>query len=170
MRGFIAPGAELGRGGVLGALVALVAGVAVVVVVAFAGVLFGAWPAPPGVSQDEWDWCTTRNGYGGPGDVEQAGANFLGWTEDGGLDHDGVTAAEVAARPNAGIACRLAYEFSPYHPSVPLSAEEQAWCSAAENRPMIDGAAQRLGSVAQQAPARTCRVAFILRSISSTGS
>lgn len=112
-------------GGVLAALLVLGAVVLSVNVPA----LFMGVPPPPGVSAEEWAFCTEGNSaVRGPGIVDDAGRTYLGWQGERAWDRDGVGATDIAGQPGVGAACRIAFELHA------LGQAEWDWCYQDTNR------------------------------------
>lgn len=108
----------LAAGGILAAVLAVVAAVLLMKV-----------PPPAGVSAEEWAFCTQGNSaVRGPGSADEAGQTYLGWDADRDWDRDGVGASDLAADPDVGAACRIAYEL------IGLHQAEWDWCFDASNR------------------------------------
>jgi hypothetical protein len=102
----------------------VIGGLFIALLVLGAAALVRGVPPPPGVSAEEWEWCTE----GGRGLVDYAGRRYLGWEGERDWERDSVGAAEIADEPGVGSACRIAFEL------YGLDQAEDRWCYREERR------------------------------------
>jgi hypothetical protein len=93
----------------------------------------GLGSIPAGITADQWNYCMTKAVTGwqssmGPETVEEVGRNYLGWDTELANREELMSAAELAAHPEGGLACRVANEL------FALSEPEWNWCYDEANR------------------------------------
>ena len=107
----------------------LVAGGLLLATLGLGALLFLKVPPPPGVSAEQWAFCTEGNSaFRGPEIVDETGRTYLGWGRERNWGRDGVGAADIAGDPEVGPACRIAYELFGLNQGV------WDWCYDGSNR------------------------------------